>query len=161
MGYPFPGIGILFDIDDLGGDYGYQAWRIFMKNISPRELGVCLLVEGDTALTLDSQVQQFCIGIYGLSVNVRAIREKFEHLDQHGLSPMPRRIMEKVALDIQPLPNHGRVDSFGRLITDRWARTDHDLCKEAGWGYAPEVVPPGLPEPTRTELEEMINRIVL
>ena len=131
-----------------------------MKNISPKELGDCLLVEGDTVLALNGEAREFCIGVYGLRVDINAIREKFERLDQPGLAPMPRRIMEKAALDIQPLPNRRRIDALGRLVTDHWMRMDHDLCKEAGWGYAPMQVPCDLTESLRSELETMKTRVV-
>ena len=156
MAFPMPGIGILFKIDDLGGGhYGYEAWRIFMRNVSSEELLCCILVEGDTLRKIGGEWDLFCIGIYGLLSDFRSIREKFEALDEPGLAAMPSRVIEKAVLDSLPLPIHGSVDEFGRLVTKRWTRMDHDLCKEAGWGYAPEQVPTDLEEPLRSDLKCM------
>ena len=33
-----PAVGILFDIDALGGFYGYEAYRIFFSSLNPRLL---------------------------------------------------------------------------------------------------------------------------
>ncbi len=154
MGFPFPGIGVVFDIDGMGGGfYGYYAWRLFMKHLAPKQLGPCILVEGDTAATLSGQANEFCIGIYGLILDINYIRETFEYLEDLGLAPVHRRFIEKMALDGQPLPIKGQIDDFGRLVTKQWMRTEHDLCKEAGWGYCPEELPLSLEPSLRAELE--------
>jgi len=153
--FPFPGIGILFEIEKLGGSYGDQAWRIFMRHVSSDELSSCILVEGDTLAAKGPLVNLFCIGIYGLTVDVRAIRDRFEQLDEPGLAPMPTRTVEKPALDVLPLPIRCHIDGFGRMVTDHWTRLDHDLCKESGWAYAPTHVPPDLDERLQAELNHM------
>lgn len=158
MGLPFPGIGIVFSIDDLGGGfYGHRAWQIFMRNVDRRLLSGAILLEGDTALTLDGQRNEFCIGVYGLRVDVAGIRDTFEAADEPGLARMPRRIMEKSALDLQPLVNRARIDSVGRFVTAEWTRIDHDLCKHAGWGYAPDQISKDLASEVRAELESMMR----
>lgn len=143
MGDPFPaGIGIMFDIEGLGGGYyGYRAWRILMKNLSSKELPNCLLVDGDTAGTLIRSRKEFCIGIYGDGPDFRAIRRRFERLEEPGLIEMPHRIMEKAALDAQPLAVRGWVDAWGHLVTERWDSSDLELCSEFGWGYLPKDAP--------------------
>jgi hypothetical protein len=155
MNLPFPGLGILFDIDALGGgNYGYRAWKIFMNNIHSEDLSSCVLVEGDALRNLAGSDNLFCIGIYGFG-DLRNIRERFEGLDVPGLAPMPGRVIDKPVLDLLPLPTHGNVDAFGRLVTKHWNRMDHDLCKEAGWGYDPEEVPVNLDEHLLKELKYM------
>ncbi len=156
--FPGPGIGILFEIEKLGGFYGYQAWRIFMRHTSSDVLSSCILVEGDTLAAKGPLVNLFCIGIYGLTADLRAIRDRFEQLDEPGLAPMPTRTVEKPALDLLPLPIRCRIDAFGRMVTDHWTLLDHDLCKESGWGYAPTHVPPDLDDRLRAELNHMIER---
>ena len=156
MGFPFPGIGVVFDIDGLGGGfYGYRAWQLFMKHLDPNSLSACILVEGDTAATLNGEANEFCIGIYELMLDLAYIRETFESVDDPGLAPMHRRFIEKLALDSQSLPIRGEIDEWGRLVTKHWTRIDHDLCKEAGWGYCPKEVPPNLEPSLRAELEQL------
>lgn len=156
MGFPFPGIGVVFDIDGLGGGfYGYRAWLLFMKSLDPKRLGGCILVEGDTALTLAGHANEFCIGIYGLMLDLTYIRETFESVYAPGLAPVHRRFIEKLALDAQPLPMRGRIDRFSRLVTERWTHTDHTLCRDAGWGYCPKEVPANLDDSLHVELEQL------
>jgi hypothetical protein len=156
MSFPFPGIGILFDIDKLGGGYyGYKAWQIFMRHVSSDELPACILVEGDTLAERGPLANLFCIGIYGLTTDLRKIRERFEELDEPGLAAMPARTVEKAVLDNLPLPTRSSIDAFGRMTADRWTRVDHDLCWESGWAYAPSQVPPDLDENLRVQLHKM------
>jgi hypothetical protein len=156
MNLPFPGIGVVFDIDGLGGGYyGYRAWKVFMKSLDPRRLGSCVLVEGDTSATLNGRANEFCIGVYGMEECVDYVRETFENVEDAGLAPLHRRFIEKMALDPQPLPIVGRVDLFGRLVTDEWSATEHRLCLEHGWGFRPEKVPPGLEPSVLAELEQL------
>ncbi len=155
--YPFPGIGLVFDIDGLGGgDYGNAAWHIFTAVIPATSLRSCILVEGDTAATLAGQANEFCIGVYGDRAIIDLVRAKFEQADIPGLAAFHRRFITKTALDQQPLPTKGVVDLGGRLVTDRWNRIDHDLCKEVGWGYSPHQIPDDLNEKLRTELAELM-----
>ena len=156
MRFPFPGIGIVFDIEGLGGGYyGYRALQIFMKHLDPKRLSTCILVLGDTAATLNGKANEYCTGIYGMMLDINYIRETFENINDSGLASVHRRFIEKFALDAQPFPILGRIDGFGRLVTEHWMRTDHDLCKEMGWGYCPEKVPGDLDKSLRTELEEL------
>jgi hypothetical protein len=154
--FPFPGIGVVFDIEGLGGGfYGRQAWRIFMATVPADRLHGCILVEGDTAATLAGNADEFCIGVYGSQDTVDYIRATFAKADAPGLAPYHRRFIEKTALDSQPLPTKGQVDWGGRLLTQSWNRIDHDLCREAGWGYEPREVPPELDEELRMQLAEL------
>lgn len=154
MQFPFPGIGVVFDIDGLeSASYGFRAWQLFMKHVDPKQVGPGILLEGDTGLTLAGEANEFCIAIYGSSLDLDYVRDTFESLDEKGLAPFHRRFIEKPALDDQPLPKRGLIDSFGRLVTDEWYREDHNLCKESGWGYFPQVVPPTLDAALKAELE--------
>lgn len=156
MHFPFPGIGVVFNIDDLGSaDYGSQAWQLFMKRLDPTQLGSCILVEGDTAATLRGKANEFCIGIYGPTLDLNYVRTTFENLDDLGLAPFHRRFIEKLALDEQPLPLKGHIDHLGRLITEHWDPTYLALCKDAGWGYTPKEVPVHLESSLRAELEQL------
>lgn len=151
-----PGIGVLFDIDALGrGFYEGKAWRLFMSKTDPERLGACLLRHGDTCATLAGSARRFCIAVYGPEASVRYIRNVFADLEDKGLAPKARRLLEKRELASAPLSLKGGVDGSGRFVEDSWDRSSHDLCREAGWGYAPVRVPPDLDAHLRTELEAL------
>jgi hypothetical protein len=159
MEYPFPGIGVVFNIQGLGGGgYGFEAWRIFVRTVDPQRLAPCILVHGDTAATLNGGANEYCIGVYGAMLNVEYIREQFEAATDAGLAPFHRRFIEKIALDGQPLPIYGHVDALGRLVTDRWSSFDQKLCRTNTWGYAPRSVPDGLSPERLAELDELRKR---
>jgi hypothetical protein len=156
MTFPFPGGGVVFDIGGLGGGfYGLRAWQLFMKCLDPTRLAASVLVEGDTAATLRGSANEFCIGIYGPSLDLDYVRDSFEALDDPGLAPFHRRFIERLALEYQPLPIRGTIDAFGRLVTNDWDSFDHRLCKENGWGYVPRNVSPDLDPSLRADLEQL------
>ncbi len=174
---PYPGLGVVFNIGALeeeyykrtmklheamdeqklleGNLYGRAAWRIFMKIIHPRQITPCILFDGDTELTLQGHQNEFCIAVYGSDLDWEALRHKVLESSDYGLAPFHRRLVEKVALDRQPLVPFGRIDGMGRLITELWTRREHDLCKEAGWPYAPESVPAQIESELAAELAVM------
>jgi len=155
MGLPFPGIGVVFDIDDLGGGfYGYEAWKIFMKHLDPSKLTGSTLLEGDTMETLSGGANEFCIAVYG-GMDVDYVRSAFADLTEEGLAPPDRRFIEKPQLDAEPLPDRGRVDGEGFFVTESWTRVDHDLCKGTGWGFRPGSAPDDLPPELTEELEAL------
>jgi hypothetical protein len=152
-----PGIGIVFNIDDLGGGfYGYQAWKIFMKHIDVRKFPASALFEGDTNETLGGSANEFCIAIYGM-IDIGKIKDIFKDLNDKGLAQQGRRFIDKPRLDAEPLPSRGRIDAAGFFVTDKWTRVDHDLCKENGWGYKPQKVTVELNADLRRELDELMR----
>ena len=75
MSLPLPGIGILFDIDALGGGhYGYQAWQIFMRHIRSDDLSACVLVEGDALMSLAGSENLFASEFMGWPISARSVR---------------------------------------------------------------------------------------
>lgn len=154
--FPFPGIGLVFDIDGLGGGhYGLRAWRVYMTHLEPTRLGTAILVEGDTNATLQGAANEFCIGTYGSQETIDYIRDRMEGLSDPGLASFQRRFIESAALASQPLVIKGQLDGFTRLVTDQWTRMDHDLCLEFGWRYAPRRIPTGLQTETLKQLETL------
>ena len=151
-----PGIGIVFDIEALGGGYyGYQAWRIFMKHIDQKKITNTIIKEGDTNNTLHGRENDFCITIYGPLLDCDYIYEAFAALTDQGLAPTYKRFIVQPQLSQEPLPIRGTIDLDGYFIADEWLRIDHDLCKEAGWKYRPEKAPPDLPKNLQDELDVM------
>ena len=175
--YGEQGLGVVFDITALeeeytlrtlktGADfdpekatkgllYGGAAWNILMRIIHPRQITPSILLEGDTWLTLKRHANEFCIALYGDNLDLETLREQVLVASDYGLAPFHRRLIEKIALDRQPLVFFGRIDWAGRLVTEEWTRADQTLCKASGWLYAPQKVPKDLDPALAAELLEM------
>ncbi len=150
------GIGVVFDIDALGGGfYGSKAWRIFMRNLRPERIVGCNLREGDTRETLSGNRREFCIAVWGIDVDTEAIRSAFATCSETGLAALERRFISSPQLDSEPLVEAGRIDAEGRLVQDEWSRMFHDRCKDCGWGYAPRSVSYELSPELKAELEAL------
>jgi len=153
------GIGIVFDIDDLGGGfYGDKAWRIFMRTLDPSAIIGGVLREGDTSETLDGRRREFCIAVFGPAVDVALVKKAFAECDDVGLAPADRRFAEGPRLVAEPLVDTGRIDAAGRLVQDEWSRVVHDQCGDSGWGFAPESAPDDLAPELKAELRELKGR---
>lgn len=150
------GIGVVFNIDELGGGfYGFKVWKLFMKHLDPLRLAGVTIVEGDTKSTIKNRAREFCIAVLG--GDTEYIRTTFANLDEKGLAPKNRRFIEKSQLASEPLTIRGRIDTYGRFETESWTRVDHDLCKETGWGYNPKRIPKDLSDDLRTELKKLME----
>ena len=159
MGIPLPGIGVIFDIDELGklglGSYGYKARHTFMKHVDPAKLAGCVIMHGDTNSTLYGASREFCIAVYGINLDVEYIKKVFGELESQGLSPQNRRFIEKPQLDSEPLPEYGKINALGALMKDSWDIEDHELCKEVGWQYKPQTIPSNLSAHLKNELADL------
>jgi hypothetical protein len=158
MTRPLNELGIVFNIDDLGGGgYGSKAWHIFMKNVDPNSIAPCILKHGDTRQTLNGSKIEYCIAVYSTILDLNPLALVFKQLSVKGLAPISSRFIEGQALYSEPLVLKGRIDATGRLVTDEWNRGDHDLCKETKWSYAPLKIPVDLQSDLRAELDKMTN----
>jgi len=152
------GVGVVFDIDALGGGlYGYEAWRIFMRALRPEKILGCRLREGDTSETLNGHRREFCIAVYGAGSDVDAVKQAFEASSEKGLAEPCRRFIVGARLESEPLADAGAIDTAGRLVQDSWTRFVHDECKAGGWGYAPRRVTVELSPELTAELEALRN----
>ena len=150
------GIGVVFDIDALGGGfYGSQAWRIFMRQLPPENITGCSLREGDTNETLNGSRREFCISIFGAGLDVEMVKKAFTDSSEKGLAALNRRFIISPKLDSEPLVEAGMIDSVGRLVQDEWSRIFHDRCKDSGWGFAPKKITVDLPAELKTELKAL------
>jgi hypothetical protein len=132
-------IGVLFDINELGGGfYGGKAQKIMMMNLNPGLLKGAILKVGDTRKTLSGHEKVFCIALY--NCDVEYVKKSIGLLTDKGLLIGDLRFVESSNLKQEPLNLVGSIDQFGRLVTDRWMRIDHEICKVNGWGYAPSNI---------------------
>jgi hypothetical protein len=152
------GIGILFDIEALGGGfYGDHAWRLFMSTVRPDHIVGCILREGDTNATLVGSTNQFCIAVQGPSLDVDEIKKIFLARKDAGFAAASFRFITNPQLESEPLVLVGMIDSARRLVVDEWSRVIHERCHECKWGYAPRSYPKDLPESLMSELQSMMT----
>lgn len=148
-------IGIVFNIDDLGGYYSYSAMKIIMKHLDPEKLKNTIIQQGDSAETLAGQRNEFILAFHGSTEQVEYIRNTFKDADIKGLAPKLRRFLVRERLMGQRLVQYGTIDVLGALVTHQWNRTDHDLCKEFKWMYNPLSGYHDLSPDLAEELEKM------
>lgn len=113
-----PTIGVRFDIDKAGGGYyGLTCWKIFWQAITPEEIGVASLYEGDTAATLNGQERVFCIVVQSLNASVigkvKTALNRTESFKGVCAAPM---FVEGSSCAAEPLPDAGRIDAEGNLV---------------------------------------------
>jgi len=118
-----PTIGVRFDIDKAGGGYyGFTCWKIFWHAISPEEIGVASLYEGDTSATLNGQERVFCIAVQSMDTGaigkVKKTLNRNEAFKRVCATPM---FVEGSSCAAEPLPEAGRIDADGNLIGDAGA----------------------------------------
>jgi len=118
-----PTIGVRFDIDKAGGGYyGFACWKIFWQAITPEEIGVASLYEGDTAATLNGQERVFCIAVQSLDSGaigkVKAALNRNEAFKEVDATPM---FVEGSSCAAEPLPDAGTIDAEGNLVGDAGA----------------------------------------
>jgi hypothetical protein len=111
-------IGILFDIDELGGGfYGLAAYRIFFRNLDPERLAACALYEGDTTETLSGRAREFCIAVQALDpAQIEYVRDTMRLCDEKGLLHGEGRFLLGEVTIRHPLVLAGHVDAVGRLV---------------------------------------------
>jgi len=109
-------IGIVFDIDELGGGfYGLTAYKVLFQSLDPNRLKGCTLRDGDTAETLAGRARHYCIAFQSTdSATVQYVRDTLANAQEKGLLPAGRRFIE--ATSQQPLVLAGVIDSDGRLV---------------------------------------------
>lgn len=112
------GIGVLFDIDGLGGGlYGYSAYRIFFAAVDTLELAGCSLSDGDTNETLAGRAKQYCIAVGSLDASkIAGVKDALSASNAEGLLPAASRFLDAAAVSREPLVSSARVDAAGELV---------------------------------------------
>jgi len=111
-------IGILFNIDDLGGGfYGWKAFKIIFQNLDPQRLTGCIIYDGDTTETLAGEAKIYCIVFQTqMESQIKYIRDVFLKHNDKGLLPRDQRLLEGSLTDKEPLVLSGQIDSDGNLV---------------------------------------------
>jgi len=130
-------IGILFDIEALGGLYGKAAYRILFDVLDPHRLAGCSFHDGDTDETLRSRANVYCIAIRSSeSRQIDYVRQVMDARPDAGLLPPGRRFLEGNVTDREPLVPAGAVSPAGKLVVP----PDQMIQKHWGDGTAWTVV---------------------
>ena len=111
-------IGVLFDIDGLGGGYyRYSALRVLFERLDPKRLAGCTVLDGDTSETLARNANTYCGAFQAVDLaQAGYIREALGNCDDKGLLPTSSRFIEGAVTARHPLVLAGRIDGEGRLV---------------------------------------------
>jgi hypothetical protein len=112
-------VGVLFDIDGLGGGfYGKAAYRILFRHLDRSALRGASFRDGDTAATLAGDARIYCIVVETPDAAVIAdIETRLAAAADPGLCPPDRRFLrDAAAIKAEPLVFAGRVDEHGMLV---------------------------------------------
>ncbi len=118
MIHNIPTLGIRFDIDKLeSGAYGMAAWEIFWRAVDIDSLkGDTLLFEGNTAATIKSQENVYCIVVQSITADLRAVRSALEQSAGFRSVTASPPFVEAADVLEEPLLEAGRIDSEGNLV---------------------------------------------
>jgi hypothetical protein len=118
-----PQLGILFDIDELGGGfYGYEAYKVFFAAVAAGQLAGRSLSDGDTKATLSGAANQYCIGVDTLDASrLVAVRKALTESSAKGLLPPESRFMDGASVQREPLVLAAQIDFAGKLVNCRTA----------------------------------------
>jgi len=135
-------LGILFNIDDLGGGlYGYAAYKVLFNAIDFRQLAGCTLYDGDTNATLRGGARQYCIAIESSALKVLENAKKMiAECKEPGLLSPTSRFMTDAAVRGEPLVLATSINSSGELIGCKtgWVTSAHKESIEK-WRATPQV----------------------
>lgn len=96
-----PEIGIVFDIDDLGGGmYGSEAFKIFYKNLDPSKMSDFIIYDGDTNSTLTGSDRHYCIAVKSNdSATIDYVENTMKNASDKGLAPLSKRFIRNVSAE--------------------------------------------------------------
>lgn len=90
-----PEIGIVFNIDDLGGGmYGSEAFKIFYKNLDPSKMSDFSIYDGDTNSTLAGNERYYCIAVKSNDIaTIDYVENTIKNATDKGLAPLSERFI--------------------------------------------------------------------
>ncbi|MFI5110775.1 MAG: HEAT repeat domain-containing protein [Terriglobales bacterium] len=135
-------LGILFEIDELDGLYGYEAYKIFFDAVDSASLEGCTLSDGDTNATLARRANQYCIAVDSLdAAKVAAVKNALTASNARGLLPLSSRFLPGAALSSEPLVIAARIEAGGRLVECKtgWVLRAWEKSRETHQASAPSV----------------------
>lgn len=138
-------IGILFDIDALGGGlYGYEAYQVFFQAIDTRQLAGCSLSDGDTRATLAGRANHYCIAVTSLdAAKIAIVTHALSRSDAKGLLPLASRFVPTALVAREPLVTAAQINAAGELLGDRagWVMAAWKKSREKHQGLESTAMP--------------------
>ena len=128
-------IGVVFDIDELGGEfYGWAAYQIFFRNLDPKRLTACTLLAGDTGPKLAGRARQYCIAVRALdAARISYIKETLSQRGDKGLLAVEKRFLERSVTRRHPLAVAGEIDAAGNLVVPKDSALGPGWVRGTGW----------------------------
>jgi hypothetical protein len=112
-----PQLGILFNIDELGGMYGYEAYKIFFNAVDTSKITGCYLSDGDTNDTLSGRSNYYCIAVSsGDDSKIKYVKKVISTLNEKGLAPASSRFLDDTHVQSEPLVLAGQINASGEII---------------------------------------------
>ncbi len=124
-----PTVGILFDIDELGGVYGLAAYRSLFGALDKVHLRGCSLKDGDTNATLVGRARKYCIAVESYDPSqLAAIVDILSTSTAKGLRPLVDRFLYEERVRHEPLVRAARISARGQLAEchNDWLRAAWD-----------------------------------
>ncbi len=117
-----PKLGILFDIEELGGGlYGMAAYKVLFSAIDTRRLAGCALSDGDTNETLSGRANHYCIAVDAPDGSqISLVRQTLSRSNAKGLLPLPSRFLEDAQVQSEPLVAAAQVTATGEIVGGGW-----------------------------------------
>ena len=127
-------IGVLFDIDGLGGGfYGRAAYQILLAALDPHRLTNCTFHDGDTHATLYGTRREYCIAVRGDAQQVDYVRQVMAKRTDEGLYPPDRRFLDGNVTGREPLVRAGSVSAEGTLVVAENEMIQPDWAEVGAW----------------------------
>jgi hypothetical protein len=132
-------IGVLFDIDDLGGGtYGQTAWAIVMTEFRPDNCGGTSFLHGDVDIKGNSRPYTFCIAIDSMEIMpIENFKKVLMQSNQKGILPTQHRFIDGTLCD--HLPCAGLIDAQGRFLVEDHLQWLINVAWRNGWKSFPSL----------------------
>ncbi|WBB63910.1 hypothetical protein O7599_15915 [Streptomyces sp. WMMC500] len=120
-------VGILFDIDDLGGgSYGQAAYRILFAALDPQRLAGCSFHDGDTNSTIHGTQRLYCIAVRSSDpAQITYVRQTMARRTDEGLLTLDLRLTAGRITEREPLVPAGFVNDRAALVVP-----EHELIQK-------------------------------
>ncbi|WP_194893628.1 hypothetical protein [Catenulispora pinisilvae] len=128
-------IGILFDIDALGGGfYGPKAYQVLFQTLDPQRLKRCSFHDGDTNATIFQGARLYCIAIRSPAPHtIDYVRELIGARTDPGLLAPSERFVDGDVTEWEPLVPAGFVNEAAQLVVKENDMIHPSVAEGTAW----------------------------